>query len=251
MAVGDPCRAAMSRTASVARVPSPRPRAAGIVPTFVTKAWPPARKTDAQAAGTPASRTTTWRSGSARIDEGQAVELRPGIRPAVVRPAIGAAPSPPGSRPARPRPRPPRRRRSRLPDRPRTIPAQSRRSRTMPYSGSASVNPRAASRRSRSTGVVDGPSHHVVGTEPRSRRRRVELVDPRLDRGVVTRELGAEHVVEALERTPAGDPRGVRLDRDGRPGQARDRRECRDEGRLRLGQAGRAPAASTTVCETA
>ena len=82
----------------------------------------------------------------------------------------------------------------------------------MPYSGSASVNPRAARRRSRSAGVVDGPSHHVVGTEPRSRRRRVELVDPCLDRGVVAPELGAQDVVEPLERPPAGDPRGVGLD---------------------------------------
>ena len=78
-------------------------------------------------------------------------------------------PSPRGSRPARPHPRPPRRRRSRAPGSAADDPGQSRRSRTMPYSGSASVNPRAARRRSRSTGVVDGPSHHVVGTEPRSR----------------------------------------------------------------------------------
>ena len=40
----------------------------------------------------------------------------------------------------------------------------------MPYSGSASVKPRASRRRSRSTGVVDGPSHQVVGTEPFARR---------------------------------------------------------------------------------
>ena len=121
----------------------------------------------------------------------------------------------------------------------------------MPYSGSASVNPRAASRRSRSTGVVDGPSHHVVGTEPRSR----SAASSSSIRASIAASSPASSARSTWLSPSSGRPPATQVASGStvtrRPGQARDRRECRDEGRLRLGQAGRAPAASMTVCETA
>ena len=191
----------MSRTARVAAVPRPTPRAAGIVPTLVTNAWPSAVKSDAQAAGRPSStdddvpprglRRSTW---------GDAVQLRPDRRSTVVRPAVRAGHDveervqaavvrrPPRSTPAGRRARP--RHRS-----------------TMPYSGSASANPRAASRAARSAGAVDGPIHHVAGTDSRARSSASIVVDPRLDRRVRSRHVEPQDVVQALERPAGGHQR--------------------------------------------
>ena len=120
----------------------------------------------------------------------------------------------------------------------------------MPYSGSASMKPagvepaargRPASSTARST-TSPGPSRVA-------RRAASMLVDPCLDRRVRPPSSSARRT---WLRPSSGRPlashvaSGSTVDLGAR--QPRDGRQRRDEGRLGLGQAGRAPAASMTAC---